>query len=154
MLDRKAGRLGELVLRRLTAQLDLEPASRPRQLLLPLDDVHWHPDRPGVIRHGTLHRLADPPGGVRRELVTTAPVELLDRAVQAERALLNQIQEGDAEAPVALGDGDDQAQVRLDHASLGGRVAPLDRLGEGDLFCGGQQLVTADVGEEELKAVC
>src|SRR5207247_2563107 len=111
-------------------------------------------ERPGVIRHGALHRLADPPGRIRRELVTTSPVELLDGAVQAERAFLDQVQEGDAEAPVALGDGNDQAQVRLDHAPLGGRVAPLDRLGEGDLLRGGEQLVAADVGQAELNAVC
>ena len=107
-----------------------------------------------MIRHGALHRLADPPGRIRRELVATAPVELLDGAVEAERALLDQVQEGDAEAPIALGDGDDQAQVRLDHAPLGGGVAPLDCLGEGDLLRGGEQLVAADIGQEELKAVC
>jgi hypothetical protein len=36
-----------------------------------------------VVRHGALHRLADPPGRVRRELVAAPPVELLDRAVEA-----------------------------------------------------------------------
>src|SRR5205823_13744747 len=90
---------------------------------------------------------------VRRELVAAAPVELLDRAVEAERALLDQVQERDAEAAIALRDRHDQAQVRLDHAPLGGQVAALDRLGEHDLLGGGQQLVAADVGQEELEAV-
>src|SRR2546428_12715698 len=97
MLDREAGRLRELFLRRLAAQLAVEPARGARQLLLPLDDVHRHADRPRVIRDGALHRLADPPGGVGRELVAAAPVELLDGAVEAERSLLDQIQERDAE---------------------------------------------------------
>jgi hypothetical protein len=84
VLDRQAGRLGELVLRRLAAELDLEPARRARQLLLALDDVHRDADRARVVRDRALHRLADPPGRVRRELVAAAPVELLDGAVEAE----------------------------------------------------------------------
>jgi hypothetical protein len=106
-----------------------------------------------VVGNGPLHRLADPPGRVGRELVPAAPVELLDRAVEAERALLDQVEERHAEAAVALGDRHDQAEVRLDHAALGGAVAALDALGEHDLFRGGQKLVAADVREEELEAV-
>ena len=106
-----------------------------------------------MIRDGALHRLADPPGRIRRELEAAAPVELLDRAVQPERALLDQVEERDAEAAVALRDRDDEAEVRLDHAALRARVAALDRLREHDLVGGGQQLVLADVGEEELQAV-
>src|SRR3954463_9268982 len=153
VLNREAGCLRQFVLRRLATELDLEPAGRPRQLLLALDDVHRNANRAGVVRHGALYRLADPPGCIRRELVAAPPVELLDGTVQAERALLDEVQEGDAEAPVALGDGDDQAQVRLDHAPLGDGVASLDCLGEGDLLRGGEQLVAADVGQKELKAV-
>src|SRR5205823_631161 len=33
-------------------------------------------------------------------------------------------------------------------------IAPVDRLGESHLFGSGQQLVAADVGQEELEAVC
>ena len=46
VLDRQAGGLGQLLLRRLAAELDLEPARRARQLLLPLDDV----DRTRIVR--------------------------------------------------------------------------------------------------------
>ena len=86
-----------------------------------------HADRARVVRHGALHRLADPPGRVRRELVAAPPVELLDGAVEAERALLDQVEERDAEPAVALGDRDDEPEVRLDHAPLGdaGRRARL-----------------------------
>src|SRR5207244_5522779 len=101
------------------AELDLEPACSATELLLPLDYVDGHPDRARVVRDRALHRLADPPGRVRRELVAAPPVELLDRAVEAERALLDQVQEGDAESAVALRDRDHQAQVRLDHPALG-----------------------------------
>src|SRR5919202_1887006 len=47
----------------------VERARRARELLLPLDHVHGHADRAGVVRDGALHRLAEPPGGVGRELV-------------------------------------------------------------------------------------
>src|SRR6266566_1409478 len=101
VLQRQPRRLGELLLRRLASQLDLEPARRAAQLLLALDDVHGHADRAGVVGDGTLHRLTDPPGGVGRELVAAPPVELLDRAVQAECPFLDQVQERNAEAAVA-----------------------------------------------------
>src|SRR6266550_4567321 len=127
---------------------------RLAQLLLALDDVHRHADRAGVVGDGTLHRLTDPPGGVGRELVAAPPVELLDRAVQAECPFLDQVQERNAEAAVALGDRDDKAEVRFDHAAFRGQVAALDCLRERDLLGRGQQLVASDVGEEELQAVC
>src|SRR5215213_6009773 len=98
-------------------------------------------DSARVIRHRALHRLADPPGRVRRELEAPAPVELLDRPVQAKRALLNEVEKWNAEPSITLCNGDDQAQVRLDHPPLGGRVSALDRLRERDLLGGGQQLV-------------
>src|ERR671911_319883 len=89
MLDRKPGRLGELLLRRFAAELDLEPARRARELLLPFDDVDGHADRARMVRDRALHGLADPPGRVRRELEPAAPVELLYGAVEAERPLLD-----------------------------------------------------------------
>ena len=138
-------------LRRLAPELDLEPAGGPAELLLALDDVDRNADRARVVGHGALHRLADPPGRVGGELVAAPPVELLDRAVQPERSLLDQVQERDAEPAVALRDRDDEPQVRLDHPALGRRVAALDRLRERDLLGRGQQLVAADVGEEELE---
>src|SRR4051794_12910599 len=153
VLHGQSGRLGELLLRRLSAELHLEPARRARKLLLPFHDVDRDADRARVVRDRALHRLADPPGGVRRELVAAAPVELLDGAVEAERSLLDQVEERHTQAAVALRDRDDEAQVRLDHATLCGRVATLDALREHHFLGGGEQLVASDVGEEELQAV-
>src|SRR5215467_6521041 len=123
MLHRQPRGLGELFLRRLASELDLEPPRRARQLLLTLDDVDGDADRARVIRDRALHRLPDPPGRVRRELEPAAPVELLDRAVQPERPLLDQVEERNAESAVPLRDRDDEAQVRLDHVALGRYVA-------------------------------
>src|SRR5207253_6699079 len=49
VLHRQARRLGELLLRRLAAELDLEPARRARELLLTLDDMHGNANRAGVV---------------------------------------------------------------------------------------------------------
>ena len=67
----------------------------------------------------SLEGLADPPGGVGGKLVALGPVELLDRSDQADRALLDEVQEVHTGALVALGPVDDEAQVRLDHLPLG-----------------------------------
>ena len=118
-----------------------------------LDDVDRDPDRAALVGERAGDRLADPPGGVGRELEAAAPVELLDGAHQAERALLDQVEEGQAAAAVALGDRDDEPQVGLDHLLLGRLVAELDALGEPDLVRGGEQRHAADVLEEELEGV-
>ena len=153
VLDREARGLGQLLARRVAAELDLEPAGGAAELLLPLDDMDGHADGARVVGDGALHGLANPPGRVGRELEAAAPVELLDSAVEAERALLDQVEEGDAEPAVALGDGHDQAEVGLDHAALREQVALLEALRERDLLGRGEQLVPADVGQEELQAV-
>ena len=106
-----------------------------------------------VVGDCALHGLPDPPGGVGRELEAAPPVELLDRAVEPQRPLLDQVEERHAEAAVPLGDRDDEPEVGLDHPALGDRIALLDLLRERDLLGGGQQLVAAYIGEKELQAV-
>ena len=98
-------------------------------------------------------RLADPPRRVGRELVALAPVELLGGAHEADRPLLDQVEERQTLVAVALRDRDDEAEVRLDHLLLRAMVAALDPLRELDLLGGGQQLDLADVLEEELERV-
>jgi hypothetical protein len=80
-------------------------------------------------------------------------VELLDRPDQPEDALLDQVEERQPEPAVALGVGHDEAQVRLDHAVLGGLVAALDALGELDLLLGREQRPLRDVAQEDLERV-
>ena len=64
-------------------------------------------------------RLPDPPGGIGREFVAAAVFELIDRLHQADIAFLDQVEELQAAVGVFLGDGDDEAQVRLHHFLLG-----------------------------------
>src|SRR6266540_5554821 len=124
-----------------------------RDLLLALDDVDGDANRPRLVGDAALHRLADPPGRVGRELVAAAPVELLDRADQPDDPLLDQIEQGDSMALVLLRDRDDQAEIRVDHQILRLFVAPFDPLGELDLLLGGQKLVPPGLVEEELECV-
>jgi hypothetical protein len=89
-----------------------------------LDHVHRDADGARLVGDRAGDRLADPPGGVGRELVAAAVFELVDRLHQADVAFLDQVEELQAAVGVLLGDGDDQAQVGLDHFLLG-----LARLG-------------------------
>ena len=91
----------------------------PHQLVDRLDHVHRDADGAGLVGDGAGDGLANPPGGVGGELVAAAVFELLDRLHQAHVAFLDQVEEGQAAVGVFLGDGDDEAQVGLDHFGLG-----------------------------------
>src|SRR6478609_414415 len=153
VLPLEAGRVGELVDRCLTTELRLELRRRAVQLDPPLLDVHRDPDRLGLVRNRTLTGLANPPGRVRGELVPLAPVELLGRAVQADHALLDEVEKRYIVALIALGDRDDEAEVRVDHPLLRRKVALLDALGQSDLVGCREQAVLARSVHEELKRV-
>ncbi len=84
-----------------------------------LDHVHRDADGAGLVGDGAGDRLADPPGGVGRELVAAPVLELVDRLHEADVPLLDQVEELEAAVRVLLGDGDDEPEVGLDHLLLG-----------------------------------
>src|SRR5205823_9130980 len=139
--------------RRLPAELGAELALGANDLVELLDDVDGHADRPGLVGERARDGLADPPRRIRRELEALAVVELLRRPNEADRALLDQIEEGQTLVAVALRDRHDEAQVRLDHLLLRTMLAALDALGELDLLRRGEQVDAADVLEEKLQRV-
>src|SRR5581483_57682 len=145
-----AGDLGDLLRGGLAPELGDELALGAADLVELLDDVDRDPDRPGFVRERAGDGLPDPPGRVGRELEALAVVELLRGADQAERPLLDQVEERQALVAVVLGDRDDESQVGLDHLLLGVEVATLDALGQVDLLLRGQQADLADVLEEQL----
>ena len=152
-LDLHLRGLRDLLVGRLAAELERQGELRARRPPLDLHDVHRHADRPRAVLDPALHRLPDPPRRIGRELESSAPVELLDRAHEPEHAFLDEVEERQPLAAVALRDRDDEAQVRVDHPLLRGRVSPLDALRELDLLRRGQERVAADVVEEELERV-
>ena len=98
-------------------------AGRAHDLVDGLDHVHGDADGARLVGDRAGDRLPDPPGGVGREFVAAAILELIDRLHQADIAFLNQIEELQAAVGVFLGDGDHQAQIGLDHLLL--RLARL-----------------------------
>ena len=146
----------QLLLGRVAAELLVQQPAGPLQLVDLLDQVDGQPDGPALVGHRAGDGLPDPPGRVRRELEALGVVELLDRADQAEVALLDQVQERQAVAGVALGQRDDQPQVGLQQVLLG--PAPVDgerlqvtALGRGQLGGRiGQQVVGVEPGLDPL----
>ena len=121
LLLRHAGLLGELLVRGVAAQLLVQVALDPGQLVDLLDQVHGQPDGAALVRHAAGDGLPDPPRRVGGELEALGVVELLDGADQAEVALLDQVQQRHAAAGVALGQRDDQPQVGLQQVVAGAR---------------------------------
>ena len=138
---------------RLAAELAAQLPLGAHDLVQLLDDVHGHADRARLVGERAGDGLADPPRRIRRELEPLAVVELLGGAHEADRPLLDEIEERQALVAVALRDRDDEAQVRLDHRLLRAVVAALDALRELDLLRRGQQVDLADVLQEELERI-
>src|SRR5712691_7236257 len=153
LLSRHLQLLGDLLRIRLAAETLDELALDVHDLVQLLDHVHRDADRARLVRDRTRDRLANPPRRVRRELVALAVVELLDGADQAERALLDQIQERETSAEIRLRDRDDETEVRLDHLPLREHVAALDPLRQVHLLVGGQQRHLPDLAEIEAQRV-
>jgi len=88
-------------------------------------------DGTSLISDGTGDGLADPPGGIGRELVALGVVELFYRLDQPQIPLLDQIQKEHPTAYIALSDGDHQTEVGLCQplfAVLAVAHLPLQRL--------------------------
>src|SRR3954471_19396303 len=110
LLGVDAGDLGDLVGGRLATELGDELALGPADLVELLDDVHGDADGPRLVGERASDRLADPPRRVRGELEALAVVELLRRAHEAQRPLLDEVEERQALVAVVLGDRDDEAE--------------------------------------------
>ena len=132
-----------------------QPALDRLQLADAVADVHGQAHGAALLGHRAADRLADPERRVGGEAEAAAVVELLDRAHQADRALLDQVQQRHPGvlALEALGEVDDEAQVGLDHAVLGLEVAALDAASELELLGRGQQPRAGDALEEDSEAV-
>ena len=122
-------------------------------LLVAFGHLHGKPDGPPVLLDSPLQRLADPPGGIRREAEAPLPVELVDGSHQPEGALLDQVGKIHAPVLVAAGPVDHQPQVGGHHLPAGLLVTvghPLGQLGLGVVV---RKRVVVEVAEEEPEAV-
>ena len=131
-LDGQMDFLGDFFRRRVTSQLLQQLLMHAHELVDRLDHMHRDADGARLIGDAAGDGLANPPGGVGAELVAALVLKLFHRAHEAHVAFLDEIQEGQAAIGVFFGDGDDQAQVGLDHLSLRPRGAchMLERVGD------------------------
>jgi hypothetical protein len=111
--------LAQLFRRRLAALLVHHLARDAVELVDRLDHVHRNADGARLVGDGAGDGLADPPRGVRGELVAAAILELVHCLHQADVAFLNEVEELQTAVGVLLGNGDHQTQVGLDHLFLG-----------------------------------
>src|SRR5437899_7771592 len=118
-LERHAELLGKLLGRGLAAELVEHLARLTHDFADTVDHVHGDADGARLVGSRARDRLPDPPRGVGRELVAAAILEFVDPLHQADIAFLDQVEELQAAVGVFLGDGDDEAQVRLNHLLLG-----------------------------------
>ena len=118
-LGGKAHLLADLLGRWLATELLQKLALDAHELVDGFHHVNRDADGTRLVGDGAGDGLADPPRGVRGELEALRVVELLDGADQAQVAFLDKVQEQHAAADIALGDGHDQSQVRLDELLLG-----------------------------------
>src|ERR1700747_1968451 len=92
--------------------------------------VDGQADGAATVCDPSLDGLTDPPRRVGRELEALAPVELLDRAQQAEVPFLDQVEQRDPRRAIPARDRNDQSQIRRHHADGCFFVALLDALRE------------------------
>ncbi len=86
-----------------------------------LADVGRDTKHPGLFRQCSADCLANPPGGIRRELKASSPVEFLDGPDQPQVALLHEVEQFDAVGrQITSGVGDDQPKVGGQEPFLGG----------------------------------
>ena len=118
-LDRHFHGVGQFFGGRLAAQFLHELLLGAPELVDDLDHVDRDANGAGLVGDAAGDGLANPPGGVGGELVAAPVFEFLDAFHQADVAFLDQVEEGLAAVGVFLGDGDDEAQIGLDHLGLG-----------------------------------
>ena len=119
LLDRHAHFRRDLVDGGLAAKVLVQKFRGAADAAHRLDHVDRDANRPCMVGDRSRDGLANPPGGVRAELVAPAVLVLVHGAHQTRVALLDQVQEAQPAVAVLLGDGDDQTQVGAGERPLG-----------------------------------
>src|SRR6266508_2638371 len=118
LVERQLHLLGDLLRGWLAPELLHEVAARPDELVDRLDHVDRDADGPRLVGDRARDRLTDPPRRVRRELVASLVLELVDRLHEADVPLLDEVEELQAAVRVLLRDRHDEPQVRLHELGL------------------------------------
>ncbi|MNZ62097.1 hypothetical protein D3C78_802110 [compost metagenome] len=118
-----------------------------------LDHMNRQTDGARLVHDRPFDGLANPPGGVGGEAETALGIELLDRADQAEVALLDQVEQGQAAIDVTPRDLHHQTQVALDHALAPSRFAATGHAREMHFLFRAEQRRETDFVEVELGGI-
>ncbi len=153
LLRRQAGGLTEFFHRGLAAELADEHALGAADLVELFHDVNRDADGATLVGQSARHGLTDPPCRIGRKLEATTPVELLDCANQAQRALLNKVEKGETAPAIGLRDGHHKTEVGLNHAPFRIGVAGFDALCQAHFLGCGEQRNPSNVLEEQLEGI-
>ena len=122
--------IGQLGIGGFPAQFVAEGGADPAQALDLVHQVHGEANGLTLVGEGTADGLFDPPAGIGAELHAAAGFEAIDRLHQAEVALGDQVEDGEAAVVVVGGDFHDEAEIGFDHQLPGPAIAPADAPGE------------------------
>ncbi len=135
---------GDLVGSRLALVLLFEIRIHLADLVQRADAVQRQTDDARLFGQRLQDRLADPPYGIRDELVAAGFVEPLGGLDQTEVALVDQVAERESLILILLGHTDDEAQIGLGQLFEGKLVAAADAAGQLNLFIRGEEGNLAD----------
>src|SRR5579884_1048507 len=110
--------LGNLLRCRLAPQVLQQTTADADQTVNRLHHMHGDTNRARLVSDSARNGLANPPRRIRAELVALRVVELLDRANQANIALLDQVQQAHTTTDILLRNTDDETQVGFGQAAL------------------------------------
>ena len=132
---------------RVAAEILHQFMRRTRDAVDCLDHMHGNADGSGVVGNGAGDGLPDPPRRVGGEFIALGIVKFPDRLDEAKIALLNKVEQRQATADIALRDGYDKAQIRLDHRIVRRFIALGEAFGDLRLLLARQERDLADLLE-------
>ena len=113
------------------------------------DHMNRDPNGSGLIGDGSCDGLTNPPCGIGGKFVASAVFKFIHGLHQANVTFLDQIQKLQSSVRIFFGNGDDKAQVGLDHfffGAVGFPLAPLNGLDNAAKFRNGQPALGGNFG--------
>src|SRR5574337_856027 len=116
--NRQVDLLGDLLRGGLPAIFLNQVPGGASQLVDGLDHMNGDPDGASLIGNGSRDGLADPPGGIRAELISSLVFKFIHRPHQADVPFLDQVKKLEPPIGVFLRDADYKTEVGLHHLLL------------------------------------
>src|SRR6185312_416564 len=101
-----------------TSKVLQQTAANADQAIDRLHHMYRNTNRARLIGNRTRNRLANPPGGIRTELVSLRVIELLHGPDQPDITLLDQVQQAHAAPDILLSHAHNQSQICLGQTPL------------------------------------